>query len=119
MMNYPSDVATSQDATGVTASPDVQFTRLVGQPVGSKMSLPPVSLTSAAAHSQVLVSDVECYSEPASPTQPMEEEIELSDRESTKLEDDLDQEVREKQTYQETIRGVREWKQVLEFESST
>ena len=75
--------ATNQHVTGAT---DVQFTGLVTQPVNSKMSLPPVSLTSAAAHCQDPDSDVEHYSEPTSPTQPMEYEREVSDRESTKPE---------------------------------
>ena len=71
------------------------------------MTLPPVSLIGAAAHSQELDSDVEHYSEPTTPTQPMEEEGEVSDWESTRPEQDLDQEVSEGQTYWETIRGVR------------
>ena len=90
-MNQPSDVpsvmplvqptsqATSQDVTGATASPEVQFTRSVGQPFSNKMSMPPVSLTGAAAHSQDPDSDVEHYSEPTSPTHPTEEEGEVSD----------------------------------------
>ena len=58
MVNQPSDVLgvitliqptgqviSVQDGIGATASSDVQFARLVGQPVSSKMSLPPVSLT--------------------------------------------------------------------------
>ena len=52
----------------------------------------------------------------------MEEEGEVSDRESTKAEQYLDQEFSEEQTSRETIRGVRTflgWKQVPEFESSS
>ena len=49
------------------------------------------------AHSQDPDSDVEQYSEPTYITQPMEEEGEVSDWESTKPGLDLDQEVSEEQ----------------------
>ena len=73
MMYQPSDVpgvmslvqptgqAISQDVTSATESPDMQSTTPVGQPVNSKMSLLPVSLTGAAAHSQNPDSVVEYY----------------------------------------------------------
>ena len=86
------------------------------------MSLPSFSLTGVAAHSQDPDCDVKRHSEPTSSTQPMEEEGELSDQESTKPKQDLDQEVSEELTYRETVIGVRSfigWKQVPELESSS
>ena len=79
------------------------------------MSLSPVSHTSAAAQSWDPDSDVECYREPTSTTQYMEEEGDVSDWECTKPEQDQDQEASEEQTRRETIGGVRSfigWKQV-------
>ena len=73
VINQPSDVpdvmslvqptgpATSQNVAGAAASTDIQFTGTVSQPISSKMSLAPVTLTGAAAHSLDPYSDVERY----------------------------------------------------------
>ena len=87
--------------------------------VTSKISLSSLSLT-GAAHSQDQDFYVDQYSEATSATQPMEEEGKITDRKSTKPERNLDQDVREEQTFRETVREIKSfmgWKQVPEFES--
>ena len=117
-MNQPSDVPsvmplvqptsqdTSHDVNSATDSPDVQFTRTVGQPISSKMSLPPVSLTDAAAHLQNLDSYVECYSEPTSLLSPWRKRMRYLTGSLPNL-SKIWTRKSVKNTYRETIRGVR------------
>ena len=61
-------------------------------------------------------------SEHTPPSQPMEEEGEVSDQESVspeqeELPQELDQEISEEQTYRETIRSFTGWKKVPVFDS--
>ena len=99
-MVQPTDQASSfQYVTSATVRPDVQFPGPVGQSVNSKMTLPPVYLT-GNARSQDQDSDGEQYSALTSPTQPTEEEGEVSDWESARPKQDLNQEVSEEQTSQ-------------------
>ena len=74
----------------------VHFIGPVGQTVTSNKSMSSLSLTGMVL-SQDLNSDIEQYSEPTSPTQPMEEDCEESGWEATKAQRDLYQEVSEEQ----------------------
>ena len=67
--------------TTVTFATDAQFTGLVRQTVAKKKTVPSLSLT-GTADSQDQYSDLGQHSEPTSSTQPMEEEVEVSDQEA-------------------------------------
>ena len=61
------------------------------------------------------------FDEPTSPDNPVEVEGEASDQEAGALTQESDQQISEKQSYRETVWGVRccmGWNQVPEFESS-